>query len=144
VPAWPWVQFKHTNALTLLYVPPGQIAHADAPKALVYVPAGHGTPLLELAPTPQYQPGEAKHASVQPLLVIPAVLPYLPAGQGLHASAPAVLYMPTSHAPLVVLSAVALQREPAGHGIHAPMLPLGESVPTGQGTGVLAVAPLGQ
>ncbi len=47
------------------YLPAGQSVHATAFKVSLYLPGGHGAPLLLADPSPQNDPGTEEHAPEQ-------------------------------------------------------------------------------
>jgi hypothetical protein len=102
------------RAVPLLHVPAAHAVHAGAP-AKLYRPGGQASAVALVDPAGQaYPPAQgALHAltrAVPPLQV--------PAGQSLHAPAPAALNRPAAHTTAVALA------EPAGHACPAEQAPL--------------------
>ena len=117
----PAVQEVHEVLPLVEVVPAGHDAHvvdrvlssATAP-ARAYLPAGH-----VLVSDPEHES-----------LVSPIVVPYFPAGQGVHAVvdevAPETAYVPMKHVTLAVqaleVKTVADPYVPAGQGVHAAVV----------------------
>ncbi len=131
------------RAVSMLHVPAVQSAHEPAPDRLNR-PAGQVSAVALVEPAGQEYP--AAQGPLQAAVLRPTAdtLNHLPAGQSVHAPAPARLYRPTWHTDTVALVEPAGQECPAAQGpLHAAVLrPTAETlnqVPAGQS--VQATAP---
>lgn len=109
-----------------------------------YVPSGQGPPEAVVRPATHTAPGAEVQAPLQEALDKPYVAPNRPAGQAEHTRDPDTLKLPGSHTPPTVVAPTLGQKDPAGHGSHAPRLPLADTEPAGHSTGSTTTAAEGQ
>ncbi len=152
------------TADTLNQVPAGQSVH-DPALATLYLPAGHTDAVALVEPAGQEYPAVQVPLHAAVLKPTADTLNQVPAGQSLHAPAPARLYRPTGHTDVVALvdpagqkypavqgplhaavlrpTADTLNQVPAGQSLHAPA-PAGLYLPAGHTDVVALVEPMGQ